>query len=325
MKICIFGAGAVGGHMAVRLSKAGADVSAVCRGDILSAIRSDGLILASPDGAESSVRFPASDDPATFGRQDVVVFTVKYPALPAALAQAAPLLDADTRCIFAMNGLPWWFGENLEPSIDLALRDFIDPSRGFSTHVPSERWAHCAITSGNVITRPGRIVNTTPGLNRMAIGLSRPVRDTVLEDFARLATAGGYQAEIVDDIRERIWSKLLINAGMSAVSTLIDKNAHETCANPESRAVVMALMHELLDLGARIGVKIAADPAAMTDPVTVPPHITSFLQDLRAGRPLEIKTGILAVREIAKAVGFPAPVLSTTASLLCGRSPVAGM
>jgi len=279
--------------------------------------------LRTPDGGESVVHLRASDDPSTLGVQDVVVFTVKYPALPAALAQARPLIGAHTRCIFAMNGLPWWFGETISPELDAAVRKFIDPQRLFVESLPSERWAHCVITSGNVASSPGCIVNTTPGLNRMAIGLSRPVEDATLDAFASVATRGGYFAEIVTDIRQRVWSKLLINAGLSSVSVLVDKSSHDTCANPESRAVVISLMNELIGLSERLGITIAADATAMTDPARIPHHVTSFLQDLRADRPLEIRTGILAVREIAATIGYPVPAISTVSGLLCGRAKVA--
>ena len=319
MKVCIFGAGAVGGHMAVRLARGGADVSVVMRGANLAAVRAGGLELRREGAEPIHVTVPASDDPAEFGQQDVVVLSVKYRALAAALESIGPLVGHDTHVVSAMNGMPWWFAQDLPVAASDALEDLLDPGHGFSRIVPIERWTACVVTSGNVVTEPG-VINNTTHVNKLRLGNSSGRPEPVTAAFAKHAQAGGYDARAVSDIRHHIWSKLLINAGISSVATICEQIVSDVCREPRTRALCKGIIEEIMALGQRIGLTVEADPAAMTDPKTAPPHTPSFLQDLKAGRPLEIENGIVALVELAKAAGVPAVRLETVAAVMMARS-----
>ncbi|MCE7029407.1 ketopantoate reductase family protein [Jiella avicenniae] len=320
MKICIFGAGAVGGHMAIRLARGGGDVSVVMRGENLAAVRERGLELRAKGAEPFRVSLPATDKPETLGPQDVVVISVKYRALAAALKAIDPLIGPDTQIVSAMNGMPWWFAEGLPIAEDEALSALLDPGGAFGRTVPSERWTACVVTSGNMVSEPGVITNTTPDKNRLRLGTSSGSFHPLIAEFVAIAKTGGYDAEIVDDIRHQIWSKLLINAGISSVATVCEKTVAEICQNPRTRALSIGVIEEIMALGRAIGLPVDADPEAMTAPETAPPHVTSFLQDLRAGRPLEIENGILALVEMAKSSGVDTPRLEAVAAVMAARS-----
>ena len=319
MKICIFGAGAVGGHMAVRLAHGGGALSVVMRGANLETARRDGLELRCNDGQTLRAKVPATDRPADLGPQDVVVFSVKYRGLAAALEAAAPLIGAKTQVITAMNGMPWWFAHGLPFETDPALRDLLDPGRAFSQTVPTERWTACVVTSGNAVAAPGVITNTTP-VNKLRLGSSAGPVAPNIERFAEIARAGGYDAQPAKDIRTEIWSKLLINAGVSSVATICEQTTAEICREPRTRAISIGVIDEIIALGRQLNISVAADAATITDPATMPAHVTSFLQDLKAGRPLEIENGILALSAMAAASGTNSVHLQTVAAVMLARS-----
>lgn len=320
MKICVFGAGAVGGTLAARLVSAGADVSVVVRGANLDAIAADGLLVQFAGGGDLHARLHASSDPRDLGEQDVVIFSVKQAALAGAIRSAAPMITKDTRLIFAMNGLPWWFAESMPFEATPELRALLDPSGELGALVPVERWVACAVVSGNRIVRPGVVFNSTPTGNGLTMGYSTPKQDPVLEAFAELARAGGYRVTLTDDIRSDAWRKLLINAGIGPVSTITQRTHKATCMDPATRAVAIACINDILNVGRAIGIDIEADAHVMTEPATMPAHTTSFLQDLLANRPLEISNGILAVRELSRIKGLSTPHLDVMAALMAARS-----
>lgn len=320
MKVCVFGAGAVGGTMAVRLASAGADVSVIVRGANLEAIARDGLLIQLAGGGELSARPRATSDPRDVGEQDVVIFSVKQSALADAIRKAAPMIGKDTRLIFAMNGLPWWFAESMPIEATPELRALLDPSGELGALVPVERWVACIVLSGNWIVRPGVVFNSTPSANALTMGYSTPRSDPALEAFAGLARASGYRVTLTDNIRGEAWRKLLINAGMGPVSTMTLRTHKATCSDPATRAVAIACINNIIDVGRAVGLNVQADAHAMTEPATMPEHTTSFLQDLMANRPLEISNGLLAVRELARIKGLSTPHLDVMAALMAARS-----
>lgn len=320
MKICVFGAGGVGGTLAVRLALAGADVSVVVRGANLEAIAANGLLIQLADGGELHARPKASNDPHELGVQDVVVFSVKHAALVGAIRSAAPMIGKDTLLIFTMNGLPWWFADSMNFESTPELRKLLDPSGELGGLIPLDRWVACAISSGNRIVRPGVVVNTTPTGNAMTMGYATPRQDPRLEAFAVHARAGGYRVTLTDRIRDEMWRKLLVNAGLGPVSTMTQRTHKETCMDPATRAVAIASINNILAVGKAIGIELEMDAREMTEPTTMPAHTTSFLQDLLANRPLEISNGLLAVRELSRIKGLSTPHLDVMAALMAARS-----
>lgn len=322
MKTCIFGAGAVGGTLAVHLAIAGADVSVIVRGANLEAIRANGLVVKAEGEQDLYARPRAAQLAREIGVQDIVVVSVKLTSLPDAVVAAAPLIGPHTRILFAMNGLPWWFVDGLPINRSERLENLLDPSGQLRGAVPRERWVAGAVRSGNYILRPGVIFNTTPEMNAITLGYSDGRTDKVLAEFCSLAQRGSYRATVSPVIRDEIWSKLLINAALGAVSTITERTHKATCQDPATRALALAAMQEIIVIGNSIGLHVGTDPVALTNPETMPAHTTSFLQDLRAGRALEISNGILAVCEIARIQRVAAPHLDSLAALLAARSAV---
>jgi len=318
-RVCVFGAGAIGAQIAVRLSQAGVPVCVVARGAHLAAIRARGLTLRAHGRDEVRAQLAASDDPRTLGRQDFVVFAVKKRDLHAALEAAAPMLAAGTRAIFAMNGLPWWFlrglGVTPTPELIACLGE-----AGAARSVPLERWISCVVTLGGRVVAPGVVLGTTPGENGLCLGYADGRVDEAIERFAALARAGGFGVRVSTAIRRELWAKLLVNAGIAPVATVADRTVSETCADPETRNLVIRVMEEILATGRALGLEVDADPAQTTRPDRAPPHVPSLLQDLRAGRALEIDNGILAVRALARILDVPAPHLEAVAALLSARA-----
>lgn len=317
MKITVFGAGAVGGHIAARLAKSGTAVSVIARGEHLRAIRRDGLILELGDTTHAC-RVAATDNAAEFGAQDLVIVSVKGHGLAAAAPGIRPLIGAQTRVLFAMNGLPGWFADGL--ALPEAVGASLDPQGVFAGIVPPERAIWCVVTSGAAIVRPGVVRTSTPAINTLVLGYPDDRRDDVLARVAELLTAAGYTTTISPNIRAAIWLKMLFTASQAMIAAVVERNGIQLMSDPETRAIVVACMREIIAIGEAIGVRVEADPVAMTDPSRYGTHRSSFLQDMEAGRPLELSNTILAVRDIARAIKVPAPHLDTVAALVAARS-----
>ena len=225
MRICIFGAGAVGSHFAVRLALAGHDVSCVMRGPHLEAVKANGLTLRVGD-AEFKANVRASDDPAELGPQDVVISTLKATGVGALAAGLQPLLRDDTAVVFAQNGIPWWYdigiAEKHPPTPDLG---FLDPGGRLRAAVPKERIIGGVVFSSNEVVAPGVVANLSPDRNRLLIG---ECDDRLSERIARLRSAlneASIESPDVTEIRETIWSKLLTNMSMSVLCLLTGQTA----------------------------------------------------------------------------------------------------
>lgn len=318
MKVAVFGAGAVGGQIALRLAQGGCETAVVARGAQLEAIKNKGLTLTA-NGSTVTYRLAATSDARTLGLQDVVFIAVKGPALASAVPDIASLVGPKTRVVFAMNGVPWWFAEGND-AIGPALRGYLDPGGVVASLVPLDRLVWSMVMVGGALTAPGVIVNPVPGPGSLAIGYPDGHVDAALEQVREALIQGGIQATIETAIREKIWFKLLMNAGQAMVATASERDAVQTVSDPELRAIVVACMNEILEIGKAIGIDLKADPVAMTEPSRHSTHRSSFLQDLKAGRPLELASTILAVRHIARLTGVAIPHLATVAAIVSARS-----
>jgi 2-dehydropantoate 2-reductase len=321
LRIAIVGVGSVGGHMAARLSLAGADPCVIARGAHLDAIRKDGLTLTWGDQTEA-VQIRASENPSDFGAQDIVVISVKFPQLADAIDQASPLISEGTRFVLAINGLPWWFLQGTSLAGDRQLAEQLDPGGRIAARIPILRSVACVVTSGGARLAPGHIRNTTPNMNKLVLGLEDGSEDPVVAEFAELANRADYSATLVTDIRRHLWEKLVFNAGLAPVSTIAERTAHQSCNDHETRALAIHVIEEIMAIGRALGIDIAVDAQAITDPERAPHHKPSFLADLLAGRPLEIQNGLLAVRSIARSLAVPVPYLTSVAALMAARSEV---
>jgi 2-dehydropantoate 2-reductase len=311
MRICIFGAGAVGSHFAVRLALSGHDVSCVMRGPHLKATKAKGLTLRS-GGAEFTAKVKASDDPAELGPQDVVISTLKATGLSSLAAGLRPLLRDDTSVVFAQNGIPWWYDLGLAadhpPPPDLG---FLDPGGALQSAVSRDRIIGGVIFSSNEIVEPGVVANFSPDRNMLLTG---ECDDRESERIARLRATfieASIDSPPVPRIREAIWSKLLTNMSMSVLCLLTGQTARGVREDPALRDIVPRLLDEAQAVGQSCypGVKRVARTGA------APEHKPSILQDYELGRAMEIDVLVRAPAAFARAAGLSTPMLDLLAGL----------
>jgi len=311
MRICIFGAGAVGSHFAVRLALAGHDVSCVMRGPHLAAVKARGLTLRVGD-AELLARVKASDDPAALGPQDFVISTLKANALTSLVAGLRPLLRDDTGIVFAQNGIPWWYDIGL-PSGHPAPPDlgFLDPGGALRSAVSRDRIIGGVIFSSNEVIGPGIVANLSPDRNMLLVG---ECDDRNSERIGRLrATLEGASiaSQPVAKIRETIWSKLLTNMSMSVLCLLTGQTARAVRDDPALQDVIP----RLLDEANAIAQSCYPAVKRVTRSGPAPDHKPSILQDYELGRAMEIDTLVRAPAAFARAAGLSTPMLDLMAGL----------
>jgi 2-dehydropantoate 2-reductase len=311
MRICIFGAGAVGSHFAVRLALAGHDVCCVMRGPHLEAVRARGLTLR-VDGAGFSAKVKASDNPAALGPQDVVISTLKANAIGSLVTGLPPLLRDDTAVVFAQNGIPWWYDIGLAashpPTPDLG---FLDPGGRLRAVVSRERIIGGVIFSSNEVVAPGVVANLSPDRNMLLVG---ECDDRVSERIERLRAVLGeasVQSPPALRIREAIWSKLLTNMSMSVLCLITGQTARAVRDDPALREVVP----RLLDEANSIGQSCFPEVKRITRSGPAPDHKPSILQDYELGRPMEIDALVRAPAAFARAAGLSTPMLDLLAGL----------
>ena len=321
MRICVFGAGAVGSHFAVRLALAGHDVSCVMRGAHLDAVKANGLTLRVGD-AEFKARVRASDDPATLGPQDVVICTLKATGLPSLAAGIQPLLGDDTAVVFAQNGIPWWYDIGLSakhrPVPDLA---FLDPGGRLRAAIPKERIVGGVVFSSNEIIVPGVAANLSPERNRLLIG---ECDDRPSARIARLRTVlneAAIESPGLTEIRETIWSKLLTNMSMSVLCLLTGQTARAVRDDPALADVVP----RLLDEANSVAQSCFAEVKRVTRTGPAPDHKPSILQDYELGRAMEIDVLVRAPATFARAAGLSTPTLDMMAALATQKARSKGL
>jgi 2-dehydropantoate 2-reductase len=311
MRICIFGAGAVGSHFAVRLALAGHEVCCVTRGPHLEAVKANGLTLR-VGAAEFKAAVRVSDDPAKLGEQDVVISTLKATGIAALATGLKPLLRDDTAVVFAQNGIPWWYDLGLPaghpPVPELA---FLDPGGRLRAVTPKARIIGGVIFSANEVIEPGIVANLTPDRNRLLIG---ECDDQPTERIARLRAAlnaAGIESSDVPEIRETIWSKLLTNMSMSVLCLLTGQTARAVRDDPALRDIIPRLLDEANSIAQHY--IPAVKRVTRTGPA--PDHKPSILQDFELGRAVEIDALVRAPAAFARAAGLSTPMLDLMAAL----------
>ena len=321
MRICVFGAGAVGSHFAVRLALSGHDVSCVMRGPHLAAVKANGLTLR-VGGVEFKAKVKASDDPAALGAQDVVISTLKATGLASLATGLQPLLRDDTAVVFAQNGVPWWYdiglAANHPPVPDLA---FLDPGGRLRAAIPKQRIIGGVVFSSNEIVAPGVAANLSPERNRLLIG---ECDDRPSERIARLRAAlneASIESPDVAEIRETIWSKLLTNMSMSVLCMLTGQTARAVRDDPALADVIPRLLDEANSVAQRY----IPDVKRVTRSGPAPDHKPSILQDYELGRAVEIDVLVRAPAAFARAAGLATPMLDMMAALAIRQARSKGL
>jgi len=322
MRICIFGAGAIGGLIAARLAVKGADVSLVARGPHLAAIRARGLELR--DGERSFVTHPtAASEAAELGEQDYLVVTLKAHSVPGALPQLKPLLGRDTAVVMGVNGVPWWYFHKLPgPYEGLRLRS-VDPDDGQWREIGPERVIGCVVYPAAEVVEPG-VVELVEG-TRFSLGEPDGSRSERVTRLSEALIAADFKAPVRPRIRDEIWIKLWGNLSFNPISALTLATLHAIVQDSGTRAVAKAMMLEAQAIAERLGVKFPIDVDRRIDGAgAVGAHKTSMLQDLERGRPREIDALLGAVQELGGMTGMPTPTIDTVLALVrlrTGQTP----
>jgi 2-dehydropantoate 2-reductase len=324
MKFCIYGAGAIGGYIAVELATAGHDVCVIARGEHLAAIQKRGLILRI-GGREKIARVAADANPMRFGFQDVVVCALKAHQANACAPDFAPLLGPSTAVLTAMNGIPWWYfyanggrfeGHHLE-SVDPAGRQwqFIGPQRAIG----------CVVEPACEVVEPGVIMHHQ--FNRLIIGEPDGSQSSRVTALSEALSESGIDAPVRDNIRWNVWLKLWGNVCFNPISALTGATLDRITSEPGLLALCRTMMLEAKAVNESLGIEI---PLAMMDrrlaaARSVAGHKMSMLQDLERGRSLEIDALITAVQEIGRLTGVPTPVIDAVLALVQERGRSAGV
>jgi 2-dehydropantoate 2-reductase len=320
MRICVFGAGSVGGYLATSLALGGADVSVVARGAHLAAIRSNGLTVETPDGTINA-RLSASDNAADLGRQDAVIVTVKSPALPAVAASIAPLLGPDTPVAFVMNGIPWWY---FYPHEDRHLPR-LDPNNVLWNTIGPQRaiggvfWPACSVPAPGVVrllSGAGR--GTTFGEPDGSIS---PRIDAIAAAFR----AADLPVTIAPNIRELIWQKLAFNLSAGPMCVLTQSPVRATHDEAALIDCSRRMVAEAEAIAAAMGFQLDIDMDRVVATNAQLAHRPSILQDLEAGRPMEIDALYSVPLDMARMHGIATPTLDLLVAMIKARARAAGL
>jgi 2-dehydropantoate 2-reductase len=320
MKICVYGAGAVGGLMAAWLARSGHEVSVVARGAHLDAIRKQGLRVR--DGPSGKVEtFSVSTTPS--GPQDYVLVVVKAQNLTEVASGIEGLLGKDTAIVTAMNGVPWWFFDRLPFGEGKLRLDSLDPGGKLSHAMPTDRVVGCVIHLAASTPEPGLISHNTG--ERLILGEPGGKNTARTLDLVKALAAAGFEAQASGFIEKDFWVKLIGNVSFNPVAALTLATANRLIADDYVKAYMVAIMREVLAIGRAVGVDAAIDPEARMDMARkLGAFKPSTLQDMEAGKSLEIDGLLIGTLEIARKAGVAAPFTESLAGLARLRAESTG-
>lgn len=319
MKVCVFGAGAIGGLMAARIAMTSpAEVSVVARGAHLQAIQEKGLRLQS--GAQHDVvAVRAASEASQLGKQDVVIVALKTCSLPAAASSILPLLSPDTVIVPAMNGIPWWFFSGFGGALENMRLEGADPGGIVSHTLPREQVLGCVVYSTAYLGAPGVVCHT--GRWDLFLGEPNGIASTRQQRVQRLLAEAGFDCRTTANIRTEIWAKLLGNVAFNTVAALSNATLDRIIADPDTASLLMGLMNETIAVGHALGLDTGEVPAQRLEKASrIGATRPSMLQDLEAGRPTEHESLTGAVLQIGKRLGVSTPLVSAVHGLIRLRS-----
>ncbi|MBZ0228384.1 MAG: 2-dehydropantoate 2-reductase [Bauldia sp.] len=323
MRVCVFGAGAIGGYLAARLAGVdGVDLSLVARGAHLAAIRSRGLRLVE-NGTETTHVVNAAERAADLGRQDYVIIALKAHSVPAALDAIAPLIGPDTAVVTAQNGIPWWYFYRHGGALEGTRLEAVDPGGLIWQRLGPERAVGCVVYPAADVPEPG-LIRHGEG-DRFPLGEPSGERTERVARLSAALIAGGLKAAIRSDIRSDIWVKLWGNLAFNPISALTGGTLAEIAGDPGTRAVARAMMVEGQAVGEALGVRFAVDVERRMDGAgAIGAHKTSMLQDLERGRPMEIDALVTVVQELGRLTGIATPAIDLVLALVRQRARLLG-
>lgn len=324
MKICVFGAGAIGGLMAAKIAAAqSAEVTIIARGPHLAAMQERGLKLIS-DGAETVVHPRCVATAEEAGVQDAVIVTLKAHSLAGAAKQMQPLLGPETSIVSAVNGIPWWYFHKIGGAYEGRRVESVDAGGEVSALLAPERAIGCIVYPAADVPEPG-VIQHTYG-DRFTLGEPSGERTPRIEAVAKALVAAGFKAPVRPKIRDEIWVKLWGNLAFNPISALTFNTLDQLTGDPGQREVARNMMLEAQAIGEALGVRFAIDvDKRIAGAAEVGAHRTSMLQDLERGRPMEIEALLGVIVEFAELTQLPAPTCRTVLALVRARARAAGL
>tara|TARA_Y100001970_G_scaffold294370_1_gene451940 strand:+ start:40440 stop:41414 length:975 start_codon:yes stop_codon:yes gene_type:complete len=321
MRICIFGAGAIGAYIGAELSLAGADVTLIARGKHLKVMQDNGVTIKT-EGEEIVARPRCINDPKEAGVHDYVFITLKAHSSASPYELINPLIGQETSVINAQNGLPWWYFYKLAGRWENYKIRSVDPDNLQWNKITPERVIGTVVYPAAQIISPG-IIEMQPHISqkRLPIGEPNGSKSDRIIKLSKLLISAGFKSPIRSDIRSDIWMKLWGNLAFNPISALTGATLEEICVNHETRALARTMMLEGQAIGERLGAKFNIDVDTRIEGAkSVGQHKTSMLQDLELGRPMETDPILGSVAEIGKLVGVPTPTINIVYGLLKQRS-----
>jgi 2-dehydropantoate 2-reductase len=324
MKICIFGAGAIGGYMAVKLVQAGVDVSIVARGPHLAAIQSRGLTLIE-DGADPvTVQVRASANAADLGVQDYVIVTLKAHSVPPVVGAMQPLIGPDTTIVSGVNGVPWWYFHKIGGPLEGTRLHSVDPGDVQWNGFGPDRVLGCVVYPAAEVSEPG-VIRHIEG-NRFSLGEPDGSKSDRATALSQVLQSAGLKAPVRPRLRDELWVKLWGNLSFNPISALTHATLDVLCTDPGTRDVARRMMIEAQAVAEKLGVSFPIDvDRRIEGGAAVGAHRTSMLQDLDAGRPMEIDALVASVQELGRITETPTPTIDTVLALVALRGRVAGL
>ena len=307
-KICVFGAGAIGGYIGARLAMKGeAEVSLVARGAHLAAMQSNGLTLRQA-GETHLVRPRVTDDPRALGPQDFIILAIKAHGVQGVIGDLMPLIGRDTAILFVQNGLPWWYFYGIGGPLEGTRLESVDPGGEIWNRLGPERAIGSVVWQAAELEAPGVIAHHYG--DRMPIGEPTGGKTARASLLSGLLTAAGIKSPVRPNLRNEIWLKLWGNLSFNPVSVLTGGTLVDLATDPGTRRVIRAMMEEARAVAGALGVSFAVDAEERMDMAAkVGAHRTSMLQDVEAGRPTELEALLGVVIELAGIVKIATPSL----------------
>jgi 2-dehydropantoate 2-reductase len=328
MRICVFGAGAIGGYMGAKLAQAGAEVSLVARGPHLAAMREKGLTLIE-EGESTTVPVTASDDPADLGPQDYVIVTLKAHSVPPVVDRMQPLLGEGSTVVSGVNGVPWWYFHELGGPLEGTRLESVDPGGAQWDGFGPDNVLGCVVYPAAEVSEPGTVRHIEG--NRFSLGEPDGSKSERALRLSKALTEAGLKAPVRPRLRDEIWVKLWGNLSFNPISALTHATLDVLCTDGGetgggTREVARNMMLEAQAIAEALGVKFPIDvDRRIKGGAEVGAHRTSMLQDLEAGRPMEIDALLGSVQELGRLTEVPTPTIDTVLALVTLRAKLAGL
>jgi 2-dehydropantoate 2-reductase len=313
MKVCIYGAGAIGGWIGAKLARAGCELSAVARGATLAALQQHGLTL-QESGEKISTPIKASSNPAQLGPQDLVIIAVKAPAMAQVAAAIAPLLGAQTVVLTAMNGVPWWFFDGFGGRYAGTQLKAVDPDGSIAKAIPARHIIGCVVHASCALAGPGSVLHHFG--NKLIVGEPSGEKTARVRELLALFEKARFETVLSEQIQKDVWYKLWGNMTINPISAITGATTDRILDDELVLGFVSAAMLEAREIGARIGIPIEQRPEDRHQVTRkLGAFKTSMLQDVEAGKPVELDALVTVVKELAQLTQVPTPFIDTLLGL----------